>query len=82
MLAWKWLICKFTTRAHFMRAIASLILGVAAYQALLVGKVDDTWLTLVGMVIGYYFKSSDQYPSVEDANPDDARPTEKPEKPT
>ncbi len=42
-----------------MRAIATMILTIAAYQALAVGKVDDTWLALVGMVIGYYFKGGE-----------------------
>ncbi len=56
---WRWLINKFATKAHFMRAIATMILTIAAYQALAVGKVDDTWLALVGMVIGYYFKGGE-----------------------
>lgn len=60
-----------------MRCIASLILTVAAYQALRLGKVDDTWLTLVGIVIGYYFKS-DQHPDSEDRNPDEKKPAKPP----
>lgn len=52
----RYLIDKFTTREHFMRAITTLILVVAAYQSVEKGEIEDHWLILVGSVIGYYFK--------------------------
>jgi len=52
----RYLIDKFATREHFMRAITTLILIVAAYQSLTKGEIEDHWLILVGTVIGYYFK--------------------------
>lgn len=58
----KWCLERFTTRAHFMRFMATLIIGVAAYQSLRLGKVEDTWVVLVGGVMGYYYRghSEDQ----------------------
>ncbi len=53
------MINKFATKSHFMRGIASMILTIAAYQSIHLGKVDETWLALTGMVIGYYFKGGD-----------------------
>lgn len=58
-----YLIDKFTTREHFMRAITTLILVVAAYQSLTVGEIEDHWLILVGTVIGYYFKMNNMQDS-------------------
>lgn len=52
----KYLIEKFASREHFMRAVTTLILFVAAYQSLKNGQIEDHWLILVGTVIGYYFK--------------------------
>jgi len=59
MPAWKWLLIKFSTRAHFMRAIATVILAVGAYELVRNGKISDSWLGLVGMVVGYYFKGEE-----------------------
>ena len=53
----KWLLTKFTTRTHFMRFLATIIMGVAMYQAIKTGKIEETWGVLVGAVIGYYYRS-------------------------
>jgi len=52
----KYLIEKFTTREHFMRAITTYVLTIAAYQSLVIGEIHDHWLIMVGTVVGYYFK--------------------------
>jgi len=52
----RYFIDKFTSREHFMRAITTLILTVAAYQSIKFGEINDHWLIMVGTVIGYYFK--------------------------
>lgn len=51
-----YLIDKFTTREHFMRAITTYVLTIAAYQSIVIGEVHDHWLIMVGTVVGYYFK--------------------------
>lgn len=52
----RYLIDKFATREHFMRAITTFILVIAGYQSIKNGQIEDHWLILVGTVIGYYFK--------------------------
>jgi len=52
----RWFLVTFSTRAHFMRFIATLIVLASLYHFIFVGDVHDGLLTLVGMVLGYYFK--------------------------
>lgn len=59
MPAWRWLIIHLMTRAHFMRGIATFILVVGAYQSIRLGKIDETWLALIGMVVGHYFRGGE-----------------------
>lgn len=52
----RWTIRHFTTREHFVRTIASIIIGVAMWEVIMHGKIEDTMLLLVGNVMGFYFK--------------------------
>lgn len=52
----KYIIDKFTSREHFMRAVTTFILIIAGYQSIKNGEIEDHWLILVGTVVGYYFK--------------------------
>jgi hypothetical protein len=72
MPAWKWMILKFCTRAHFMRLIATLIILIAGFQSLYYQKIEDTWLILVGAVMNHYFNHKEAANvTEEDKNPDD-----------
>lgn len=52
----RWLLIKFSTRAHFMRFIATVIVLVGVIQLLKDGDIHNTWTALLGMVLGYYFR--------------------------
>lgn len=74
MPMWKWLILKFSTRAHFMRLIASLVIITAAYQSICYQKIEDTWLILVGAVMNHYFNHKESANVTdEDKDPDDIK---------
>ena len=72
MPAWKWFLLKFSTRAHFMRLIATLIILIAGFQSLYYQKVEDTWLILVGAVMNHYFNHKETTSPIdhEDQDPE------------
>lgn len=75
MPAWKWMLIKYSTRAHYMRFLATIILGVAVYQLVMTGNVAEAWVGMVGMVVGYYFRGREQEGEDKDAHNPDESPT-------
>lgn len=62
----RWFLVTFSTRSHFMRFIATMIVVAALYQFLFTGGPHDALLALAGMVLGYYFKPHDKDSGHED----------------
>ncbi len=49
-----------------MRFMATLIISVAGYQSIYKGKVEDTWVVLVGGIMGYYYRGHSDNDSEKD----------------
>jgi len=62
----RWFLVRFSTRAHFMRFIATAIVLVTLFQFLFGNEAHDALLALAGMVLGYYFKPHDKGSGHED----------------
>lgn len=54
----RWFLVRFATRAHFMRMLATLIVGFTITMLLIGRPVPDAWWGVLGMALGYYFRGA------------------------
>ena len=54
--AWKWFIMHFSSREHFVRFLAFMILLMTMHFIWRDRPIPEGWWGIVGMVIGYYFR--------------------------
>lgn len=54
----RWFLTRFATRAHFMRFIATVIVGFTVAMLAVGNPVPDAWWGVLGMTLGYYFRGA------------------------
>lgn len=52
----RWAMVRFSTRAHFMRFIATIILGFTVLTLAFGQPVPEAWWGILGLTLGYYFR--------------------------
>lgn len=56
----RWVLSRFTTKAHFMRFMATAVLLVTVSFIARDKAVPDAWWGMFGMVFGFYFRGSER----------------------
>lgn len=54
----RWFLVRFSTRAHFMRFIATVILLFTVVTMLRGATLPEAWWGILGMTLGYYFRGA------------------------
>ena len=52
----RWAMVRFSTRAHFMRFIATVILGFTVVMLVSGRLLPEAWWSILGLTLGYYFR--------------------------
>lgn len=54
----RWVLTRFSTRAHFMRFIATVIVLFTVAMLFTGRSVPDAWWGILGLTLGYYFRGA------------------------
>lgn len=52
----RWFLVRFTTRAHFMRFLATIVMCVTVFFIVSQHSIPEGWWGIFGMTLGYYFR--------------------------